>query len=109
MSNQPESDARLEETMKVSADLSALAILIHTAIEEINPAAAGEEYYDCEALGCASGLGIAITAGWLDSDMHSDVNGSVSRLFKVKLTDAGRAKVDDLMLMAYHPEQIDPC
>jgi hypothetical protein len=85
-----------EEVMRRSALLSALAILIHTAIEEINPAAAKEEYYNCEALDCASGLGIAIDSGWLSSGATRNENGSWNNLFLVKLTPKGRITVDDM-------------
>jgi hypothetical protein len=78
--------------------LSALAILIHAAIEELNPAAADDEYYDCEALDCASGIGIAIVSGWLESKAVLNTDSSVNDLFLVKLTDKGRDKAKDLML-----------
>jgi hypothetical protein len=81
--------------MKLSAELSAIAILIHTAIEDLNPSVS-TEYYDCEALDCASGIGIAVTKGWLDSGATSNEDGTINGLFLVKLTEAGRAKVSDL-------------
>lgn len=77
----------------VTAQLEALAILIHTAIEELNPAAAGEEYYDCEGLDCTGGLGIALDAGWLSSGATRNTDGSFNDLHKVKLTEKGREKV----------------
>lgn len=95
------------DPIKLSAELSAIAILIHAAIEELNPSAS-TEYYDCEALDCTSGIGIAVTKGWLDSGATKNEDGSLNGLFLVKLTEAGRSKVSDLMLMAYDPDQIVP-
>lgn len=86
-----------EDSMKRSAHLEALAILIHTAIEEINPAAAGDEYYDCEPLDCTGGLGVAVDSGWIDSKATQNEDGTWNDLFLVKLTPIGRLKVYDLL------------
>ena len=88
-----------------SARLSALAILIHTAIEALNPAAEEEEYYDCKPLDCDSGIGIAIASGWLESKAVSNPDGSVDGLFLVKLTDEGRDKVKDLLLGSFRVQE----
>jgi hypothetical protein len=90
-----------QNLIDTSARLSALAIIIHVAIEELNPAAADDEYYDCEALDCASGIGIAIVSGWLESKAVLNTDGSVNDLFLVKLTDKGRDKVKALMLGSF--------
>jgi hypothetical protein len=86
-----------DEIMKRSAHLSALAILIHTAIEDINPAASGEEYYNCEPLDCVSGLKVALDSGWIGSKATQNKDGTWNDLFLVKLTPAGRTKVDELL------------
>ena len=88
------------DPMKLSAELSAIAILIHTAIEDLNPSAS-TEYYDCEALDCTSGIGIAVTKGWLDSGATKNEDGSLNGLFLVKLTEAGRAKVKALLALTF--------
>ena len=87
--------------MKLSAELSAIAILIHTAIEDLNPSAT-TEYYDCEPLDCASGIGIAVSRGWLDSGATQNPDKTVNNLFLVKLTDLGRVKVEALRALALH-------
>lgn len=86
---------------RLSSELSAIAILVHTAIEELNPAAADTEYYDCKALDCDSGLGIAVNRGWVDSGSTQNPDGSFNNLFKVKLTKLGRAKVEAMRYLVF--------
>jgi len=88
------------DPMKLSAELSAIAILIHTAIEDLNPSASAE-YYNCEALDCDSGIGIAVYRGWLDSGATQNPDGTINNLFLVKLTEAGRVKVGTLKDLAF--------
>ena len=87
-----------EQVMDRSALLSAIAILIHTYIEELNPAAAGEEYYDCEPLDCASGIGIALDSKWVVSKGTQNEDGSWNDLFLVKSTPEGRMKVEGILV-----------
>ena len=89
---------REEHVMDQSALLSAIAILIHAYIEELNPAAAGEEYYDCEPLDCASGIGIALDSEWIVSKGTRNEDGSWSDLFLIKLTPKGRMKIEGILV-----------